>query len=249
MSVRLYRIEPFQHPQENGAFEMLCRSAQVYLRDLEDVRIVGNLVYDGGQIDVLVLARHSMTIVDFKDWGGAITVRRDRPWTNHEGKPVLGGSYVNPYAQTCAYKEKVQTAFSAAPELAGNDFTHINGLVLFTQPVELQVDQADAIGPVAGKWFHVADWTGGMGILRNAASPKINLTAEILDEIMVDLKAAPFEPMTGQRLVPESAIFDALMDQHYAEMAEWELEHRDEINAQYEKAQEGWLRMDFPEKP
>lgn len=68
----------------------------------EDVRVIGNVKFPGGQMDVLVLSRHSMTIVDFKDWGGSIAVRRDRPWTNQEGKPVLGGSYVNPFAQMCA---------------------------------------------------------------------------------------------------------------------------------------------------
>ena len=53
-------------------------------------------------------------------------------------------------------------------------------------------------------------------------------------------------PMTGDKLVPESAVTEALMEQDFARMADWELEHRDEIRAQYEKAQEGWDRLDFP---
>ena len=66
--------------------------------------------------------------------------------------------------------------------------------------------------------------------------------------MVADLKAAPFVPMTGEKLVPESAITDALMEQEFARMADWGLEHRDEIRAQYEEAQAGWDRMDFPRR-
>lgn len=245
MGVQLYRVEPFEHPQENAAFETLCRAAQTYLGDHEDVRIVGNVKFPGGQMDVLVLARHSITIVDFKDWSGAITVRRTRPWTNREGKPVLGGSYVNPFEQVAAYRKRMQDAL-AGPQLAGNDFTHINGLVLFTKPVELIEDPQDPLGPLVDKWFHVGDWTGGIHMLRSAVSPKIDLPSEILDEMVVDLKAVPFVPMTGEKLVPQSAVTDALMEQEFARMVDFELEHRDETRAQYEEAQAGWDRLDFP---
>ncbi len=245
MGVKLYRVEPFQHPQENAAFETFCRAAETYLDDLEDVRVVGNLRFSDWQMDVLVLARHSITIVDFKDWSGTITVRRTWPWTNQVGGAVLGGSYVNPFEQVAAYRKRLQKLLSA-PVLAGNDFSHINGLVLFTRPIELHEDRDDAIGPVAGKWFHVADWDGAVRVLRSAASEKIDLPSDILDEIVADLKAVPFVPMTGERLVPESAVTDALMEHEVARMADGELEHRDEIRAQYKEAQEGWDRIDFP---
>ncbi len=247
MGVQSYRVEQFQHPQENAAFETLCRAAEKYLGELEGVRIVGNLRFPDWQVDVLVLARHSITIIDFKDWSGAIIVRRTRPWTNREGKPVLGGSYVNPFAQVAAYRERLRQGLSA-PVLLGNDFSHINGLVLFTRAVELFEDPNDAIGPKAGKWFHVADWDGAIRVLRDAASPAIDLSSAILDEIVADLKAVPFVPMTGDKLVPQSAVTDALMGQEFARMVDWELEHRDEINAQYDEAREGWDRMDFPKR-
>lgn len=245
MGVQLYRVEPFQHPQENAAFELLCRAAETYLPDLEDVRIVGNLRFSNWQMDVLVLARHSITIVDFKDWSGVITVRRTRPWTNREGKPVLGSSYVNPFEQVAAYRRKLQQALSA-PLLRGNDFSHINGLILFTRAVELFEDPNDVIGAKAGKWFHVADWDGAIRVLRNAASPAINLPPSVLAEMVADLKAAPFVPMTGEELVPEGAVTEALMEQEFARMVDWEVEHRDETRAQYEEALAGWDRIDFP---
>lgn len=139
--------------------------------DLQDVRIVGNLRFPDWQIDVLVLARHSITIIDFKDWSGAITVRRTQPWTNLEGTPVLGGSFVNPFAQVAAYRQRLQRGLSA-PVLRGNDFSHINGLVLFTQAVELFEDPGDPLGPLVDKWFHVGDWDGAIRVLRDAASPR-----------------------------------------------------------------------------
>ena len=245
MGVRFYRVEPFEHPHENAAFETLCSTAETYLRDLEDARIIGNFVYPGGQMDVLVLARRSITIIDFKDWGGTITVGIKRPWLNAEGKPVLGGSYVNPFQQVAAYRQRLQDAL-AAGDLVGNDFTHINGLVLFTQPVHLIENQDDRFGPLVDKWFHVAGWEGGIHMLRNAASPKIHLSSEILDEMISELKALPFVPMPTKGLVPQSAVTEALMEQEFARMVDWELEHRDETRAQYEEARAGWDRLDFP---
>lgn len=247
MGVRLYRVQAFEHTQENEAFEILCRAAVSYMADMDDVRIVGNVSYPGGQMDVLVLARHSITIVDFKNWSGTIVVALNRPWLNEESKAVLGGSYANPFQQMCAYRNKLQAALSTATVLTGNDFSHISGLVLFTQPVEILDNPHDPIGPRAGKWFHVEDWTGGIQKLRNLASPKIDLSAAILDELVADLNAHPFVPISGGRLVPETAIIDALLEQEFARMADWEAEHRDEIRADYEEAQEGWQRLDYPE--
>ncbi len=243
MGVSFYRIEPFEYPHENAAFETLCRTAQTFLRDLEDLRIIGNLNYQDGQMDVLVLVRRSITIIDFKDWAGTITVGQSRPWLNEDGKTIFGGSYVNPFKQVAAYRKLLQKVL-AVPVLAGNDFTHINALVLFTQPIELIENLNDQFGPLVSKWFHIADWTNGIQMLRNAASPKINLSSKILDEIVTDLKAKPFVPMPGGRLVPESDVTNALIEQDFARMAAWEAEHRDEMRAEYEKAQEGWLRFD-----
>ncbi|MBN9317894.1 MAG: hypothetical protein J0I99_19315, partial [Devosia sp.] len=87
-----------------------------------------------------------------------------------------------------------------------------------------------------------------INILRTRSSEKITLPTEALDQIVLDLKASPFQPMTGQILVPESAITDALMEQDFARMVKWEAEHRDEMRAQYEEAQEGWDRIDFTKR-
>lgn len=245
MGVRFYRVEPFEHPQENEAFDTLCRAVRTYLGDDEDVRVIGNVKFPGGQMDVLVLARRSITIIDFKDWSGTITVGRKQRWRNQDGAIVLGGSYVNPFEQVAAYRKTLQDTL-AAGDLAGMDFTHINGLVIFTKPVELIRDLKDPFGPFIDKWFHVHDWDGAIRELRKAASPAITLPSDILDQAVAELKATPFVPMTGEKLVPASAVTDALMEQEFARMVDWELEHRDETRAQYEEAQAGWDRLDFP---
>lgn len=151
----------------------------------------------------------------------------------------------NPFEQVAAYRKWLQRAL-AAGDLAGMDFSHINGLVIFTKPVGLIRNPKDPFGPFVDKWFHVHDWDGAIRELRNAASLAITLPSDILDQAVAELKATLFVPMTGETLVPASAVTDALMEEHYARMADWELEHRDEIRAQYEEAQAGWDRMDFP---
>jgi len=95
MVARFYTCVPFDHDQENKAFENLYFAAKGDLGEKGDVRIIGNVKCLGWpQIDTLVISPRSITIVDYKDYGGEIQLTEEGAWFTGERIQVLGGSYV-----------------------------------------------------------------------------------------------------------------------------------------------------------
>lgn len=104
-AAKFYRGAPYQHPQENEAFRHLCSAGAAFPASSGDVRIIGNIACNNcPPIDALVLGPCSITIVDFKDYGGTIQVIEDADWRTSKGVTVKGGSYDNPYCQVRGYK-------------------------------------------------------------------------------------------------------------------------------------------------
>ncbi|RVO48168.1 nuclease-related domain-containing protein [Sinorhizobium meliloti] len=96
MARQFFRGRPFRNTHENKAFDRFCHAVEFYTQSTDELRVTGNVEYDSGQIDALVLKSHAITIVDFKDWGGVITVGPNLPWVRQDGRKVKGGSYATP---------------------------------------------------------------------------------------------------------------------------------------------------------
>ena len=80
MVAKFYLGTPYDHPQENEAFHRLCCTTEKLMGSREDVRVIGNVACNGCQMDALVLRHSSIIIIDFKDYGGAITVSAYDKW-------------------------------------------------------------------------------------------------------------------------------------------------------------------------
>ncbi|MFT8242423.1 nuclease-related domain-containing protein [Roseomonas sp. BN140053] len=256
MGTRLFLADDFEHPQENRAFRHLCSAGSQYLAG--DTVIIGNIPYGGdgqtaraGQIDALVIRRTSITVVDFKDYGGAVRISEDTEWTTVEGARIAGGVRdVNPFAQVARYKSALAGWLSRSGLLRPpNDLGHISGLVMFTQP--MAVDDA-AMSWKARKWFLAADQQGGVEFLRDRASPRLDLSLASMDAIVGAMGVKPFELKLGDAWVPSSAVraarqagyFEAMQEIEDAEQSRWWAENGERIQAEYEEACRGWAIMD-----
>jgi hypothetical protein len=58
------------------------------------------------QIDALLITPKAVCIIDFKNFGGKITLPKNAKsefdygvWTNEKGEPIKGGSSINPFIQ------------------------------------------------------------------------------------------------------------------------------------------------------
>jgi hypothetical protein len=84
MGVQLYRVEPFEHPQENAAFEILCRAILISLGEHD-----GREAKDSGTALEEAYAPHSTAgQVNVHADGAQLGGRPDR-----EGQSVCGRGY------------------------------------------------------------------------------------------------------------------------------------------------------------
>lgn len=253
MAASFYRGAEFEHTQENEAFHRLCSAVAEYTVDDEDVRVVGNVLRDRWQIDALVLRYRSITVIDFKNYGGEIRASENAPWTTDAGVVVMGGASLNPYLQVLRCKNKLadwlDTYRLLPPE---NDPRHISGLVMFTQPAHVD---ASAMGWIAKTWFGAGDFVGGTTFLRNRASPMLSLPKARLDVIIEALGVRPHALLESEVFVPASQVaraksdgyFEAMQDVRDDENAKWWEENGDRFQREYDEACRGWAEIDFPD--
>lgn len=102
------------------------------------------------QIDALLITPKAVCIIDFKNFGGKITLPRNAKsefdfgiWTNENGEPIKGGSSINPFIQLKTQKERfikvVEKHIQAKLPRSGSFFNafHTVRAVCFQKPIEL----------------------------------------------------------------------------------------------------------------
>lgn len=102
------------------------------------------------QIDALLVTPKAVCIIDFKNFGGKITLPRNAKsefdfgiWTNEKGEPIKGGSSINPFIQLKTQKERfikvVEKHIQAKLPRSGSSFNafHTVRAVCFQKPIEL----------------------------------------------------------------------------------------------------------------
>jgi len=102
------------------------------------------------QIDALLVTPKAVCIIDFKNFGGKVTLPRNAKsefdfgiWTNEKGEPIKGGSSINPFIQLKTQKERfikvVEKHIQPKLPLSGSLFNafHTVRAVCFQKPIEL----------------------------------------------------------------------------------------------------------------
>lgn len=119
--------------------------------DLEGV-LIGNSICAASenlQIDGLLIVNNTLCIIDFKNYGGVITLPdhkdfMDSVWTNESGDLVKGGSHINPYKQLAQQKKALVWVYHNSPLKTliaeyGDSLnpSHTKRIVCFQHPIEL----------------------------------------------------------------------------------------------------------------
>ncbi len=99
MSVRAYRTQPFQTTHENRVFDhLLADLKRVWDESEQTVTLLGNFFCRGSEIDAAVLKKDSISVIDFKNYGGSVKFSENGRWYAGEAE-VKGGNKRNPYVQ------------------------------------------------------------------------------------------------------------------------------------------------------
>jgi Nuclease-related domain len=194
MAVQAYRTQPYTTTHENRIFDALLVKLEEVWGNSEDlVLLLGNFHCQGSEIDAAVLKRDSITVIDFKDYGGTVTFSENGHWFADEIK-VKGGSKPNPYIQIKTNKfslleflKNVSFPSGHQPELG-----HISGIVLFHKSITFDDRQ---IPPNIERWFHVVDFDRVIERLSQITSRGISLANRDLDHIVKTLSISEYIPV------------------------------------------------------
>jgi hypothetical protein len=148
---------------ENEFFRYFAKSIKAYF-DKKGIRacLLGMptcLVNDRLQIDALLITSKTITIVDFKDYGGQLLLPEEAEfrrgsWVMDSGLQVRGGSSPNPFYQTGLQRDRLMKILELTCRNRSTfDPHHISTVICFQQAVEVQ-------GSIPGRYrpfFHIAD--------------------------------------------------------------------------------------------
>jgi hypothetical protein len=201
MPVRAYRSQSYQTTHENRAFDTLLGALEsVWGESEETVVLLGNLYCHGTEIDAAIIRQRSITVLDFKDYGGKILFSENGSWLADDVE-VKGGSKRNPYHQVrtnkFAFLEFIQN-LASLPSGRSPNLGHISGMVLFQRPISF--DEGQLPGPIS-RWFHVVDMDHATRRISNLTSREIDLTDGDIETLVRSTGLGDYRPVgSGIRL-------------------------------------------------
>lgn len=136
---------------ENSFFREFAKNlSQMFEKYNMDGLLVGNsecTVENRLQIDALLITQNVVCIIDFKNFGGEITLPRTSDflygrWTDINGEMVKGGSSINPYCQLKTQRKRFYDVFKSSIEskLPKDDYFnpgHTVRIVCFQKKIHL----------------------------------------------------------------------------------------------------------------
>ncbi|MEI6083554.1 MAG: UvrD-helicase domain-containing protein [Verrucomicrobiota bacterium] len=158
MPFEAYLTAGFQHPHENDMFAALVEKLMAkFASDPALHVLIGNIMFEGNDLDVLFLKPDGICIIEMKSHGGNVNFTESTPWIVGTSE-VRGGIRINPFRQVQAYRLGVRNFFrNREREILKRkrmvEWQHISGVVVFGNPVQFD----DRILGGLRLWFGVTD--------------------------------------------------------------------------------------------
>jgi hypothetical protein len=132
MSLSIYKVSDFETSHEREQFETLSEILkQKFDRYEESHFLIGNPSFDNRDIDAVFIKHDGITVIEFKNYGGNLSVAENGDWTC-DGQVVKGGSNgKNPYMQVKLNKTGLCGALNIWFPKSSVNLSHVSGLVLF----------------------------------------------------------------------------------------------------------------------
>jgi hypothetical protein len=202
--IQAYRTQSYTTTHENRIFDaLLGKLEEIWGSSEEMVLLLGNFQCQGYEIDAAVLKKNSITVIDFKDYGGLIKFSENGKWLANEIE-IKGGNKTNPFIQIKDNKFALLKVLEKISFSSGNqpNLGHISGLALFHKSIQFEEKQ---LPPNIERWFHVVDFDHAVERLSQIASKQINLSNQDLEQIARELSISQYVPVgTGTKAVTSS---------------------------------------------
>ena len=179
MPFTAYLPSGFQHNHENELFDAVVQLLTVRCGRLPQPHVlIGNVMFEGHEMDGVFLKPDGICIVEMKNHGGRVYFTENTQWFAGPYE-VRGGNHSNPFQQVRTYRFALRNYLHARQgqilqRTREVEWSHISGLVLFAR--EIQFD--DQVLGTLRSWFHVTDLPRMADRLAEIHSNRIGLTAD-----------------------------------------------------------------------
>ena len=208
MTILLYG-EKASRTHENQMLRALLDSlADRWATSTDWIYVIANSMWNGAEIDLVCVLPSAIIVADFKSYHGRLTGTENGPW-QADGVLVKGGRKANPYQQLRDNKFSVMDWLQSKGSLSGRNLGHISAGVVFSGPIENQLD----LPPKVRSWFYPTDLVNCAALLDGLASPELRIEQDEAREIVLKLGVTPIEWASNrpkvQDLEPRRELIDS----------------------------------------
>lgn len=184
MALKVFLASDYKTTHERIFFdEFVEKLKSIYDATLDRAILIGNLSAISSEMDAVFMKNDSVTVIDFKNYGGEISFFENGSWFANEDVEIKGGNQKNPFLQLKKNKfDLLEFCTNWQSRFIENDrsinWGHISGMALFHKPIEFDnYSMPDKIRT----WFHVVDADNAVRRLENITSRTFNFSNKELD--------------------------------------------------------------------
>lgn len=185
MSFNAYLSTPFSHTSEAQSFDALVkRLTPECAATVEPHYLIGNVMFDGDELDAIYLKPGCISVIEMKNYGGRVHFSENGDW--YAGDVVVRGTRGgNPFRQVRGYKftlldylKRREGRILKTPRNVV--WHHIQGMVLFGQQIHFD----EHLPPNIKSWFQICDHRTVARDLCSRHSAALRLEPSELAEIL-----------------------------------------------------------------
>lgn len=181
MSLLVYKFSDYEHTAEREQYRTLCKQLKSYYENRDEICIfIANYnIYDC-ELDGMLIKQDAIMVVEFKNFGGAITAVENGHWKSEDGTIIKGGSRKTVYQQANINHLAIKRGFEEGDILSKKMMKNVSALVVFHQPITL----VNKLSQKTQCWLHVCDETTFMEKVQDITSVHIDLSKDDMIELV-----------------------------------------------------------------
>lgn len=158
MPLLVYRPRNYDQTHEREEFRNLCvQLKERYFASPDEMCIfIGNYNIGDVELDGIIIKNEGIVVLEFKDYGGAITATENGDWSSIENDVrsiVKGGAgRKNPYTQAKINRTASKPVFVESGAFSAKEVERLSSMIVFHRPSEIDNKVSSRI-----KWLRICD--------------------------------------------------------------------------------------------